>query len=112
LEWQSTGLNPPAKARVATDEYFAEENLLAAWLDERCERGPYFAATAGLFADWQEWMTQQNQFIGTMKTFAQDLQKVPGISRDRNEHARGFHGLQLRNTYRLPDWRNRGVDHD
>lgn len=36
LEWQKAGLRPPEEVRAATAEYREEEDILAAFIDERC----------------------------------------------------------------------------
>jgi len=38
LEWQATGLNPPAVVREATEAYLAGEDAQTQWLDECCVR--------------------------------------------------------------------------
>ncbi len=38
LEWQRGGLDPPAAVVEATAEYFAEEDAVGRWLEERCRR--------------------------------------------------------------------------
>jgi putative DNA primase/helicase len=36
LEWQRIGLAPPAAVKIATNEYFAEQDTFSMWLDEDC----------------------------------------------------------------------------
>ncbi len=55
LEWQHTGLAPPAIVRDATESYFADQDTLQQWLDDCTEDGGQFAfsRTADLFASWK-----------------------------------------------------------
>jgi putative DNA primase/helicase len=39
LEWQEIGLAPPPAIIAATDEYLAEEDALARWIEECCDSG-------------------------------------------------------------------------
>ena len=38
LEWQRTGLRPPAAVMAATEDYFEAEDAIGRWIDERCVR--------------------------------------------------------------------------
>lgn len=58
VEWQRLGLNPPAKVRVATDEYRKSEDLVQQFVDERCELDDAAATPSrevyGAFTAWCE----------------------------------------------------------
>ena len=43
----------PRRSRAATDEYFAQEDALGRWLEERCT--PYVNGTAAVSALWADW---------------------------------------------------------
>jgi len=56
LEWQKRGLAPPDVVKAATEEYRAESDPVAAFLQERCLIGPGYLARAGaLYKAYQEW---------------------------------------------------------
>jgi putative DNA primase/helicase len=40
LAWQRDGLTEPDAVAQAGSDYFAEQDSLGAWVDERCMRGP------------------------------------------------------------------------
>jgi len=56
LEWQRRGLAPPDVVKAATEEYRAESDPVAAFLQERCLIGPGYLVRAGaLYKAYQEW---------------------------------------------------------
>jgi putative DNA primase/helicase len=56
LEWQRVGLTPPLAITAATDEYFAEEDALARWIDECCATGRHlWGVGAKLWSSWRAW---------------------------------------------------------
>lgn len=55
LRYRKEGLTPPARVKAARDEYRSQMDLLAEWLDERCDVGPeYQSPTSALWASWEE----------------------------------------------------------
>ena len=97
LEWQATGLNPPASVRAATDAYMAAEDGLAQWRDARCVQLPNATGTVErLFADWKAWAEAAGEYIGSLKSFSQSLEEK-GFRRIRDTRgARAFQGIGLR----------------
>jgi putative DNA primase/helicase len=87
--WLAEGLKRP-KA-VATREYLESEDTLLNWIEDRCEISKNRYATAGeLFASWKDWTDRNNEFTGSMKTFALNLTEH-GFEKD---HGRtGANGL-------------------
>ncbi|MEO3476016.1 phage/plasmid primase, P4 family [Roseomonas sp. CAU 1739] len=54
LAWQRDGLARPKAVLDATAEYFAEQDVLAQWIEECCEIGTGFGETSSkLFASWR-----------------------------------------------------------
>jgi putative DNA primase/helicase len=108
LEWQKTGLNPPAVACEATNAYLDEEDVIGRWIEDRCELGAgKFTATASLFLDWKEWTESRGEFCGSIKSFSQGLEAVKGVCRHRTPATRGFRGIELRGGYHPPDLKHR-----
>ena len=99
LEWQAYGLAPPAIVRDATDEYFAAEDLLGQWLDDRCDVEPSnnnkWQAVGELFASWAIYAEQANEHPGTIKTFSEALQ-VRGFTKCKKADGkiRAFSGIR------------------
>lgn len=94
--WQEIGLQPPQAVIAATATYLEQEDVLAAWIDERCERDPTaWALSTALFRSWTTWATASGEFAGGSKTFSQSLE-TRGFQRKRMETGQGFIGLRLR----------------
>ena len=95
IDWQERGLCPPDVVTVATAAYIEAEDALAAWIEERCERGhDAWGAISGLFADWKAWAERTGEYVGTMRRFSQSLE-ARGFLPSRKMTARGFAGLKI-----------------
>src|SRR5262249_39694027 len=44
LEWQKNGLAPPQQVREASEEYFAEQDQISAWIAACCAADPIYSA--------------------------------------------------------------------
>jgi putative DNA primase/helicase len=97
LAWQREGLNMPPIVRAATADYFAEQDLLAQWLVERCERdGRASASSSALYRDWKKWAEARGEQAGSNKAFSIALEQhhKKKIERDGMK----FVGLRLRSN--------------
>jgi putative DNA primase/helicase len=96
LAWQREGLNQPAAVRNATEEYFATEDAILAWMDERCivsaQAGT--AKTSALYADFKCWAERTGEFCGSQKRFSQGLQDHGFVIRE--SHGKVVDGIVLR----------------
>jgi putative DNA primase/helicase len=97
LEWQRIGLTPPAIVRGATENYLADEDMLAQWLDECTHDGGAFAFTRSklLFASWKSWCEDRNQKPGTATAFSLALGKK-GYKKLKQDGQSGFVMLSLK----------------
>lgn len=76
LAWQREGLGKPQLVADATAEYFAEQDMLAQWLTERCEAIPRNEApSAALYRDWRAWAEGRGEVAGTNKAFSAALER-------------------------------------
>ena len=77
IAWQKVGLNPPNVVQQASDEYFAEQDMIGNWFTERCERtgGATTTPSRELYADWREWAERRGEAPGTEKWFSESLQR-------------------------------------
>ena len=110
LEWQRVGLAPPRAVVEATAEYFAEEDAVGRWIDERCRRDANATATThDLFADWRDWCAQTGEHVGTEKRFAQAVAQR-GCERWRHPKTRkmGFRGNRAARRVRVRSRRGAG----
>jgi P4 family phage/plasmid primase-like protien len=98
LEWQEVGLVPPPAIIAATDEYLAEEDALARWIDECCDTGKLlWDIGAKLWSGWKAWSEANNEWTGTRKSFAQAL-KERGFAPVKSQEVRGHSGLAVKQT--------------
>ncbi len=98
IERRRIGLSPPPVVVKATDEYFATENILGQWMEERCERSPARTGlTRDLYRDYVSWAASAGEYKLPERTFAQKLQMQPGIERWQHPVTRrgGWRGLAL-----------------
>lgn len=95
LSWRERGLQPPEAVVAATDAYLGEEDLLAEWLDESCERKTCGEEPTGiLYESYSKWMTAAGERPLTQKAFATALEGL-GFSRRRTAKTRLWSGLEL-----------------
>ncbi len=95
LEWQRTGLNPPAAVSAATEDYLADEDVLGQWLDEATEREHgSFETTSNLHRDYRDWAESTGEKFLGVKRFSQALVDR-GLVRDRRAAGKGFTGRRL-----------------
>jgi putative DNA primase/helicase len=94
LMWQKDRLIPPPVVADAVAEYFADQDSIAAWLAERCERIPNATAKSRhLFADWALWAKGRGEEPGGEKRFSEALQRY--AAKKRTNAGMVFLGLQL-----------------
>jgi putative DNA primase/helicase len=102
LEWQRVGLAPPPAVVEATAEYFAQQDPVRTWLEERCVReAGVKTTTRELFCDWKTWaaetgerrLTNENDFVEALKR--------SGFERCRQSKTgrKAFRGLRLINEW-------------
>jgi P4 family phage/plasmid primase-like protien len=96
LEWQRAGLAPPGAVTAATDEYLAEEDAPARWIDECCKTGKHlWGVGARLWGSWKAWSETNNEWTGTRKSFTQAMRER-GFVPDRSQFVRGHRGIDLK----------------
>ena len=95
-EWRKQGLNPPKVVRKATDDYFATNDHIGAYLEERTES--VAGATTPLrqlFEDYQAWAHEAGVKALGMHQFG-DLLEDRGIAKGRTNSARHWEGIALK----------------
>ncbi len=95
MAWQREGLGICEAMATATADYFAEQDLMAQWLAERCEpvRNSEVPSSA-LFRDWQTWATGHGEQPGTGKGFSAALERFHAKRRAKSGVM--FIGLRLK----------------
>ena len=109
LDWQANGLIRPAIVAASTADYFSDQDLLAQWIEECCERtdedgSPAKDTLSSLLASWRTYANNRGEAPGGSKGFSMAM-RSRGFSRFRNEHGirgRGFLGIRVRVQYFEP----------
>ena len=106
VDWREQGLNPPAIVTAATDDYFRDEDAVATWLDDCCERkADAELAISAAFPSWCQWCERNAEPIRGQRHLRDELAKN-GFEPCRIGHKqhRGFRGLKLTTAeVRRPD---------
>jgi putative DNA primase/helicase len=94
--WQKRGLDPPKVVTDATAAYLENEDAIAAWIEDCCEREPQaFAARDTLFRSWTEWAGLNGEHAGSNKRFIAILE-ARGFHPHKQVGQRRFMGLKLK----------------
>lgn len=102
LQWQQTGLNPPAIVSAATEEYLTDEDTLGQWLDEATDRQvDAFEQTTALHDDYRAWAERTGEKLLGVKRFSQALEDR-GLVRSRKSTGKGFTGRRLKTLGERP----------
>jgi putative DNA primase/helicase len=99
LEWQRTGLAPPEAVRIATEDYFADQDVLTQWIDEQCDADPgnefKNEALGALFENWVGYIKKLGGEPGGRNNFSDRLVRK-GFTRARTKAGSIFRGIRLR----------------
>ena len=104
LQYQGIGLAVPDKIKAARDEYKADMDLLADWLDECTTRGPKeWAGSVELFKSWELFAGTRGElrYIPNSRSLGKRLSSK-GYTSFKNlfgYRGRGFTGLSLKNGF-------------
>jgi putative DNA primase/helicase len=79
LEWQDIGLKPPARVLEATESYFAEQDSVARWIEDRLVVARNASATlTALYRDWQEWARDAGEYVHSQAAVLERLRERLG----------------------------------
>lgn len=99
LDWQKNGLIRPKSVTIATNKYFAEQNVLQQWMDQFCEvdldNSYLFEPAKSLFASYAKFLNDYGENKTTMKAFSQALQRE-GFVNDRSKHGVYYRHIRLK----------------
>jgi putative DNA primase/helicase len=100
LDWQHNGLGTPSEVRVATNQYRAEMDTLADFLEDLCVVGTGLKSTAGaLYDEYKKWCDGAGEKYVRQKEFGQQLDER-GFTRGREgkDRTRIWIGIGLRGS--------------
>ena len=106
LEWQKTGLQPPEKVTMATDEYREEMDVLAEFMDEHCILGDRHKVTQKelyiCYADWCETLRQRPQNYRLFNRQLKERNFQTKVARFNGKSIRVWIGISLRGAAVTP----------
>jgi putative DNA primase/helicase len=102
IDWQINGLIRPDAVTASTADYFNDQDLLAQWIEDCCDRADNAVDTiASLLASWRNYAKSRGEDLGSSKGFSMAL-RSRGFTRIRGElgvHGRGFQGIKVHTHY-------------
>ena len=115
LEWQEHGLGEPESVRAATNQYRAEMDTLAAFIEDRCVvREGAVAPATPLYKQYQMWCDDAGEKPDTQKMFGMRLRERgfvnDKIKRGPHKDRKGWFGIGLRADHPDPDNGDKGDD--
>ena len=96
LYWRTARLAPPEAVRDATEQYLKNEDSLASWLEECCERDGS-ADGKTLYRSYSAWCEEQGETVWSRRAWANAMIDK-GFTQTRTNRIRGFSGVTLRIT--------------
>jgi putative DNA primase/helicase len=108
LEWQEHGLGQSDSVREATDQYRAEMDTLAAFIEDRCVvREGIVAPATPLYKQFQMWCDDAGEKPETQKVFGMRLRErgftSDKIKRGPHKDRKGWFGIGLRADHQDPE---------
>lgn len=109
LDWLANGLIRPDVVTASTADYFSDQDLLAQWIEECCERtdedgAPAKDTIASLIASWRNYAKSRGDEPGSSKGFGTAM-RSRGFAPFRNQYGfrgRGFKGIRVRMHFEPP----------
>jgi putative DNA primase/helicase len=102
LDWQANGLIRPSSVLKATEQYFADQDLIGQWLAEECDAEPgnrwKVATSAALFASWTAYATRAGEKSGSRKPFAEEMERRGFENKRGTGGVKEFRGVRLKST--------------
>lgn len=96
VEWRRTGLRPPPAVLAATQEYRSGEDVIAAFLDDRCElEDGARVVAAALYAEFRTWAERAGERPLSAIRFGEAMEER-GHQRVKSNGQRWFAGVQLK----------------
>ncbi len=100
LDWQRNGLVRPAAVLEATEQYFSDQDVIAAFLEEECELGAgSWCKRSDAFRRWADFAKGSGFPPGSIATLTEQLDQREGI-RSTNSHKIRTAAGELVGTYR------------
>ena len=85
----------PAAVKQAIAEYRGEMDVISSFISACCVVGRGSESSNRLFAVYQKWAADNNEYSMSHTKFSAELQKKDGISRDRRREGSFYVGISL-----------------
>jgi putative DNA primase/helicase len=95
LSYQKHGLIEPGIVQSETAEYIKSLDIMAPFIDEECEVGPFKQASGELYQRYRNWIDVRGQKALGSPRFRTDLQ-AKGYRWDQQKTGKFWYGLQLK----------------
>lgn len=97
IEWQSDGLRPPQSVTDATDEYLANEDKIAEWIDDACDVGATLSEySSRIYSSFKKWAEDNGEYPLSQKRLVQKLEEK-GYEKTRGSNGeRMMRGLAVK----------------
>lgn len=97
MKWRAEGLGIPAAVADASQAYMAENDDLQMWIDECCVLTSSARTKATpLYGNYLGWLKARGQHAPSMKTWADRLSTVPGITKRKSNGTIVYDGIGVR----------------
>jgi len=97
LEWQRIGLQPPGIVQQATQQYKADQDVLAQFFDEKCVLKTQAQVTAKAFySSYEQWCSENGERAKSQTWLWPKLQER-GIEKDKTRMGMNYRGIGLLN---------------
>jgi len=97
LTWQRERLGTAPAISVATSAYFEQQDAFRRWIEERCQLHPTWQEKPGaLLADFNTWSKANGEEVVSGNTFAELIERTPGLKRDKINGVRKVRGITFR----------------
>jgi len=97
MDWHRQGLNPPAVVRNAATVYFAEQDVVGRWIEDRCIMDKTaHALSADLYRDYKAWCEENGEPVGSQRSLGESLLQKGCVKWRDGSGARGYQGIALR----------------
>ena len=96
MEWQKTGLSPPAEIKQATEGYKSDQDVLREFFECECEFGRTKQVTAkAIWSRWKAWCLENDQNHNSQKWMAPRIERK-GCTKRRTSSGILYVGIGLK----------------
>ena len=101
LDYRERGLDAPERVKVATEAYFASQDVMSEFLTECCETGPdFWEAPKLMFGSWREFAKSQGLLPGRLSEF-RDKMETAGMRQGKdNRRGRHWQGVRVKEAFK------------